>query len=195
MDVKERKENYVSYGEAQYILWITQLYRHLHVPKITDKRKYFDTEKMLIILRIEDKRLQSFHISKYPFPLSDDLCTKLACDGFYYLLIHTFIQCVFCRVIIGNIPEEINIRDEHYRFSPNCRFISGQNVGNIKEQPKILASIKTDIFEIQCKICLNFQINVIFKCGHSFCDECANKLKKCAICSTLLSGKRKIYLC
>lgn len=59
----------------------------------------------------------------------------LAKAGFYYIHLEDVVRCAFCRVEIGRWEAGDNAMTDHQRWSSNCPFISGVDVGNVPLDP------------------------------------------------------------
>lgn len=81
-------------------------------------------------LRREKTRLQTFGVG---WPL-DWLAPKdLAKAGFFYLKRKDYVQCAFCRGVVGIWETNDVPLEEHKKCFPLCPFIEGLAVGNVTE--------------------------------------------------------------
>ena len=77
----------------------------------------------------------------------------LAKIGFFCLGYEDYVQCAFCKVIVGDWDSECmqnwNTEDipfkVHYMKTPNCPFLKGMNVKNIPMNRKILTPLHPDM--------------------------------------------------
>lgn len=84
------------------------------------------------IFRNAINRFESFRLHKWP--REDINLRDLAEAGFFLPKVRSLpdeVECIFCRVRIGNWSPEVDAFLEHLRHSPRCDFLSGYNVGNI----------------------------------------------------------------
>lgn len=79
------------------------------------------------LFKAESERLKSF--DNWTVPFIDK--NKLAAAGFVYFNNGDMVQCVFCKVQIGNWSNGDDPLLEHVRMSPCCRFLMKLPVGNI----------------------------------------------------------------
>ena len=170
------------------------LFLPMRVPEVKDSRRFFDIEIYFVSLRLKERRLETFNNEKHPFPYDQNFANQLASDGFFYTYLDTRIQCAFCRIAVYVHPEVIYLTPHKY-LSPNCKFVSENISFNVPLSNKTITSVPTNIFELQCKICITNEVNCAYNCGHTFCYECSKELSVCPLCSKSLLGLRRIYLC
>lgn len=84
------------------------------------------------IFRNAKNRLESFRLYNWP---REDIDTRdLAEAGFFLPKVRQLpdeVECIFCRVKVGNWSPGVDAFCEHLRHSPRCDFLSGYIVGNI----------------------------------------------------------------
>lgn len=154
---------------------------------------HFNVEDFFVTMRSEERRLETFKIENYLFP-DQHFSPYLAKLGFIYTLIRKNIQCFACRLVLGNVYNSENLNDYHKKLSPFCALIRGSDVSNEPLIEKPISVTQTDIIEIQCKVCLQNEINVIFNCGHLvLCSVCAVKISSCPTCRAEHTEMRRIY--
>jgi C3HC4-type zinc finger (RING finger) protein/inhibitor of apoptosis domain-containing protein len=170
-------------------------YSPVFVPKIPDRSRFLHVEFFFLLMRQEVRRLATFQLKVYGFPASLTLAEKFAEKGFFYCLLNLTIQCAFCRVVISNVTSIDNIDRVHKIVSTECKFAKGEECYNIKKVvPKISDSL-TEISELQCKICLQNELKIVFDCGHIVCcHSCSEKVVNCPTCRKPIKNKKQIYL-
>lgn len=196
--------DYISATRARRHCPLAEIYAPFLIPAVDDDRKIFNVENFFAYMRCELKRYETFSIRK--FPLSESFAQKLAKNGFIYTLLNTSSQCAFCRIIIGEWKGNEDVEDVHKRYSPNCAFIKGKDVNNIAylgsyEEEKIetidLSGVAS-LDRLQCKICLDNEIDIIFfPCKHAvLCNNCSMNihLKHCPICRGHIRKKFEFFL-
>lgn len=155
--------------------------------------KTFNIELFFLYMRSEEKRLETFNMTSYPFPYPE-MSNLLAKIGFIYTLYNSSIQCAFCRIVLGNISTKTNAIMLTHTLLSDCRFARFEEVGNEELVDKFVTK-PTENTIIQCKICLVKEINVVYGCGHLIaCSDCSDQTNHCSVCRAPLIGKRKIYL-
>ena len=146
-------------------------------------------------MRSEKRRLETFQVQNYEFPLLENKAKYLAKMGFFYTLLNTTVQCSFCRILIGGVRENTWILAKHMIFSPDCPCSFGETNKNEPMADERLTVSKTDIEAQQCKICMENEINIIYDCGHLyFCSDCSDKATNCAVCRAPLVGRKRIFM-
>ncbi len=71
--------------------------------------------------------------------------------------------------------------------------VNNIKVSQLKEKNRELDELSNDI--LICKICYDNNINVVLECGHSYCKECINVIKKkCAFCAADITNKINLYI-
>lgn len=168
------------------------LYLPIYIPPIKHSNRVFHIESFFVSMRSEERRIETFKLKLYPFPYNE--CIKnLTENGFFYTLLNSTIQCAFCRIIITNITPRDDIKWIHDVVGKDCKFVIGDDVGNVKFAEKKYTTIETDIDQIQCKICLINQVNIVYNCGHLICSDCTLNLTHCQICRGSITSKMRIY--
>ena len=168
----------------------------IFVPAIDDNSKFLHIEIFFLLMRNEERRLKTFQITYYPFVGGEVLAKNLAKNGFIYTLLNTTIQCAFCRICLTNISEPIDIKSEHIKLSPQCKFAKGLECFNIPREIKQITDSPTENIDIQCKVCLTNCVKIVFNCGHvASCYSCATQLNQCPICRQYILTKKQIFLC
>lgn len=77
----------------------------------------FQEQKLLIhTMNVELNRLKSFRY----WPCSFIHPIQLAKQGFFYFNQNDLVQCVFCKVILGQWLSTDTVEGEHKKYSPNC---------------------------------------------------------------------------
>ena len=60
-----------------------------------------------------------------------------------------------------------------------------------------LAELRNKLEQLEdaalCQICIERQKNIVFTCGHTFCDQCANSMQLCPICRQRILQRIPIY--
>lgn len=180
--------------QLKYFLGILHL--PMFIPNVTNSNQLLNIESFFITMRSEERRLQTFQLRNYPFMFSQDLAVYLAKNGFFFTLLNSAIQCAFCRVIVGNISTGVDINRIHKIMSSKCLFITDdEKAGNLKIVKKIIIPNTTDNVQVQCKICLVHEINIVLNCGHFFCSDCLSKsnIKMCPHCRSGITTQTRIY--
>nr|BDT62319.1 MAG: baculoviral IAP repeat-containing protein [Melicertus latisulcatus majanivirus] len=54
--------------------------------------------------------------------------SSLSADGFYYTRQGDRVACISCRLVMSEFKKGCNIREEHKRLSPNCKFYERKTV-------------------------------------------------------------------
>ena len=62
-----------------------------------------------------------------------------------------------------------------------------QSTGNSSKEDDDLKERMT------CPVCLDEEKTVAFMCGHSYCEQCSQQLKECAICKQKVTGKIRLF--
>nr|BDU62122.1 baculoviral IAP repeat-containing protein [Chionoecetes opilio bacilliform virus]GAV93213.1 hypothetical protein SCV_093 [Chionoecetes opilio bacilliform virus] len=79
-------------------------------------------------LFIESRRLNTF----IDWPITNQLApSELAKNGFYHIRYKDAVACVFCNIVLCGWEYTDTPDGEHKRLSGDCKFISGEKVGNI----------------------------------------------------------------
>ena len=190
---------------SQSSIILFSIYEPLYLPNADESNSKFDVKTFFMSMRCASNRYDTFKFAKYKFPsLLDEYLRFLANSGFFYTLSGTSIQCFACRIVIGNLcAMDHSIGDFHEQYSPNCGFIKQYHDLNVSdlhspEKPG-LKSISTDNTEIQCKICYDNKVNVVYKCGHMMCFSCesrlieTNNITNCQFCRRPLSNRLILY--
>ncbi|KAK3577415.1 hypothetical protein CHS0354_032262 [Potamilus streckersoni] len=93
----------------------------------TDRDCLEDDYQQRLSFKSEKARLASFH----HFPVISVQPEELAQCGFYSLHSGDKVKCIFCGVVLKSWEPGDIVEVEHRKFSPNCPFLCGENVGNI----------------------------------------------------------------
>ncbi|CAG2100300.1 unnamed protein product [Medioppia subpectinata] len=146
----------------------------------------------------EENRIKTFNVPGYNFAYATRVA-RLAKRGFFYTLYNSVVQCAFCRVVLSNVAHltmDEDVVAVHYKESNKCSFIwRPSNVGNIERQRAVVASTPTPNKSLQCKVCFENEINVIYECGHFIqCSQCASKMDSCPYCRAPFIHERRLYL-
>lgn len=188
---------------------LISIYAPMKIPSI-NRAAIFDVEDFFIYMRSEEKRLETFKLKMFPYPLSETFFKILAFEGFFYCLVDKNTQCAYCRYVIGGWSENMDIKYTHSVLSPKCKFVRGERVENIQlNEPNlyIKSSNEQEVQEVdfqeynmlkdrlKCKICFNNDIDIIFDyCGHAIsCSNCSKCLKCCPTCRGSILAQKKIY--
>ena len=185
----------------QYLHWIAE---PIFIPGGANTIEVFDVEKYILSMRCEERRIKSFRLKNYSFPLDDDdnnMVERFAKNGFFYCLTGTNIQCAFCQVVFGDINKNIDVISFHELASPKCYWVNGDkkcNIPYVIKLPSFNTLVKRNKTKhrpnLRCLVCMNRYINVVHKCGHvSLCVDCESKVSNCVICRHPLESRRKIY--
>ncbi|KAK3915762.1 E3 ubiquitin-protein ligase IAP-3 [Frankliniella fusca] len=76
----------------------------------------------------EEVRLKSYN----GFPSAGLICIRsLAASGFWFTKRSDWVKCAFCEVSVGHWDVDDTAMSEHLRWSPDCPFLKGEEVGNI----------------------------------------------------------------
>ena len=157
-------------------------------------------------LKAESNRLQTFHNWPSRAPVQ---APELAASGLFFTGENDKVQCIFCNGFLHHWEEGDVAATEHRRHFPNCPFILGYNVDNIPLIEEMTSSSKdmnsgkevdeeiNEEFTHSCKICMNRQSDIVFiPCRHLVaCQNCASRLKVCAVCRTMIRSTIKAYFC
>ena len=172
------------------------LHLPFYIPPINDSNKYFHIETFFITMRNEERRLETFNQKLFPFPFNEKISKCLAENGFFYTLLNSSVQCAFCRIVIGNLYEDTDIKFVHKLIGVTCPIAKDEVCDNEKivVNNKKRKIVQTDIEEIQCKICLNNKIDIVFNCGYFVCSECAINIDKCHYCRSDIKTKSNVYI-
>lgn len=87
----------------------------------------YDEPPNVSFLNHESNRLAAFESWTVPF-IDKKL---LARTGFYYIGPNDLVKCFYCKVEIGMWEPDDNVINEHLKWSPSCRLISGRETENI----------------------------------------------------------------
>lgn len=82
----------------------------------------------------EEKRLETF--VDWPFT-SAVRREDLARNGFIYTGSTDKVRCVYCNTVLRQWAPGDVVESEHQRISPSCRFVCGEDVGNIPFNPAL----------------------------------------------------------
>jgi len=167
----------------------------IFIPPVPQSEKFMNIEMFFITMRSEERRLETYNIDSYPFPFGADYATKLAKNGLFYTLLNCTVQCAFCRIVIGNLGADTTIEELHKLLSKQCKFAFGEDCNNEPIIEPVLKPRHTDNTVIQCKICLQNEINVVYRCGHLImCSSCSENLVHCPTCRADLTNRQRIYI-
>jgi hypothetical protein len=190
-----------STDQLKYLFCISE---SLFIPAGGTTLKAFHSEDYLISLRSEERRLETYKITNYLFPLDNfepDFIDRLAKNGFFYCLTGTNVECAFCRIVLGDLNSETDFISLHEEYSPKCSWVNNERENNIPLTVNEVIIVDHDEDENEninrermCRCCMTEYINVVHSCGHiSLCITCASKLENCIICRQPLIDERKIY--
>lgn len=132
---------------------------------------------------------------------------QLAAAGFFYTGNEDETICYYCGGGVKAWSREDIPWVEHARWLPGCSFLlvskgfdfaqkhykddDESDVGGKSIQPQ-----KTDRADLQCIVCFTNEKNVFFlPCRHCcVCNDCGQKLDKCAVCRENIVSMMEIFL-
>lgn len=109
----------------------------------------------------------------------------------YHQLLNQFVnlrECLYDRV--ASLKSELAATEESILSS-----MAAMKADIIKElKPK--DAVQEEIIDpFECSICLTDKIDhVLIPCGHSYCESCANKFKKCPACRKHVKKTIKFFI-
>ncbi len=171
------------------------------------------------IYKSEAVRIASFRAEGFTWPIKFIKVEDLAREGFYCIRDRDMVQCVFCHLVIGEFVFGDVVRTEHEKYSPSCRFIRGEQVGNqpkVRKAKSIVEAVRDESSEItnykkqiqlletrvsqlsqlvKCKICLSEDMDtVLFPCCHMLsCVGCAKHFNQCPVCRLEICGRVRVF--
>ncbi len=171
------------------------------------------------IYKSEAVRIASFRAEGFTWPIKFIKVEDLAREGFYCIRDRDMVQCVFCHLVIGEFVFGDVVRTEHEKYSPSCRFIRGEQVGNqpkVRKAKSIVEAVRDESSEItnykkqiqlletrvsqlsqlvKCKICLCEDMDtVLFPCCHMLsCVGCAKHFNQCPVCRLEICGRVRVF--
>jgi len=78
---------------------------------------------------LKHERMRLFTFKRWPLPWLSP--TQLAKAGFFYLKKRDFVQCAFCRGVVGDWEKKDNPFREHAKYFSFCPLVRNIPVGNI----------------------------------------------------------------
>jgi hypothetical protein len=174
--------------ERKYLHSIASRY---FIPNGKSTVETFSVDNFFLQMRSESNRLSTFNVTNYEFPIPN-FSKYLAKCGFFYCLTGTNIQCCMCRIIVGDLDENMDIETLHQACSKSCPWVRGDQHNNVG----LVEACAEANENLLCKICYSEIINIVHICGHvSICSKCLKQLrqKTCIICRAKLEGERKLY--
>ena len=129
--------------------------------------------------RSEAARLASFAQWTVTFVQPADLAKA----GFYSLNGQDMCRCPFCPAVLGDWEEGDHPMTEHEKFSPNCPFVNGGDVGNVPLESGNLVS--EDHLETSLDVSSDLRI----------CTECNKRVDRNHFARHLMSHEGKTFVC
>lgn len=106
---------------------------------------------------LEQNRLNTFDT----WPMQDHVNPKEMAEMGFFCLHKDFVQCVFCKMIIGPWEKNIkyNLLQSHIKKSPHCPFMQGIN-GNMENVPLVmrqLTPVQPDMVHPMKRLCTFYE--------------------------------------
>ena len=192
---------------------LSEIFGHYKLPLVIPKpdllRKTLQIDKFFKFMQIEENRLDSFNIKKWP--LENPKPINLAKAGFFYCQLNDNTQCAFCRIVLSGWDDSSAPDKAHQILAPYCRFVrnnfmpsefvpalgmeiifegeiqpstsSGFSSPDIEQHRQSFRLLEEVQQRLVCKICMEHEVSVRFNCRHvCACKGCSKKLKKCPVC-------------
>jgi E3 ubiquitin-protein ligase MYLIP len=65
-----------------------------------------------------------------------------------------------------------------------------------ESQEKLMESVveKKISDALNCRICMDCEVDMVFNCGHMFCAGCSEKCERCPVCRSEITAINKVFL-
>ncbi|RWR98753.1 IAP-3-like protein [Dinothrombium tinctorium] len=164
---------------------------YITIPKV-NSRSILDQRTFMVLMRDESQRLETFVCGGWQRTKPSK--EELAKAGFFHMQFGDNVQCAFCYVVIFNWTEN-EVYEAHRKANPCCKFIGGEEVGNIPIQ-RNERNEETIVADINCVVCLSHVRSWLFHpCKHCVCcNSCHERLTRCPVCRTEIYNRERIFL-
>lgn len=182
-------------------------------PNSVPENEAFRMIKTIIRPPYEDVKVRLESFTGWPATLKQSP-ENMAEAGFYYRGVEDHTICFSCGGALKDWKDEDEPWEQHAMWFPNCTFLittkGQQYIDEVQKKIAGVSSVETkeenertdeklsecEDGVILCKICNRFERNTIFMpCKHIIaCGKCAEVLKNCPVCRSLIDSKIKVYI-